>query len=324
VTETYYSPDFKVGDEFEAHTAEKHPEVSVGSTDFRIIIPALKVGDKALWQALKNDDGTINYFTTRDFNTSWPARTTDAEGYARAKQWAETIATLAAEETTAARIAKLKALLTSDLSPGIAGELLGFLSGHARKTQDAMLIDYIAGIPHDPMMPMSARTQADEAMLGLKPDEWRTSPARLKLLQSWMHNPPGRPDTGSIVAHLGLEAQRAVWPQEDFVGLVELAVRDKENTVSFKCFAVRSLYWVPKRYDTDVPAFEWLMKLLAETKEPQLQFTAARTLTDFPLDVSRQVRLEQAVNKLGNAEAKKHVDYILERLNRRPGPALVQ
>jgi len=63
---------------------------------------------------------------------------------------------------------------------------------------------------------------------------------------------------------------------------------------------------------------------LTHTKEPQLQFAAARTLTDFPLDVSRQVRLERAMNKLNNAEAKKHVDYILERRSRRPGPALVQ
>jgi len=320
VTAVHYSPDINVGETFEVMTTDDPPDPNTSD----VFVPAMKIGQRSLWAARKYPDGHIVGDYGFKVDIHWPAHVEDQENYTKAKHLTDLTVKITAETTSAARIAKVKELLHGDEPRAIVGWLIEKLGSHAHYAKDAELTEYLAAIPFDTTMPMIARTQADTALAGLRADTWRRSPERLKLLQSWMHNPPGRLDTGSIVAHFGSEAQRADWPQQDLIGLVDLAVRDPENQIGFKSYAVRCLKWVPGRYDDDKPAFEWLMKLLVETMEPELQFAAARTLTDFPLDVSRQVRLEQAVNKLGNAEAKKHVDWIIERLNRRPGPALVQ
>lgn len=323
VTKVLYSPAIQVGDKFEARSADKQPVASISVNEV-LVMPALKVGQRSLWMGHKYEQGNIAFVLGDRVGATWPAHVENRENYQLAADVAQLVVTLANKPTAAERVTTVKELLRTETQRDRLQWLIGLLTGYAERSKDQAVVDYLAAMPFDAAMPMAARTQADTAMAGLRADTWRRSPERLKLLQSWMHNPPGRPDTGSIVAHLGAEAQRAVWPQQELIGLVKLVISDPENQIDFKSYAVRCLKSVPHRYDSDVPAFEWLMKLLVETKEPDLQFAAARTLTDFPLDVSRQVRLEQAVNKLGNAEAKKHVDYILDL---RTGPrsrALVQ
>ncbi|MBX9790485.1 MAG: hypothetical protein K2Y37_16315 [Pirellulales bacterium] len=322
VTAVCYSPDINVGETFTVMTTDEPPVEALWFADD--LIPAMKTGQRSLWAARKYPDGHIVAYYGLTAEVKWPAHVEDQENFTKAKHLTDLTVKITAESTGAARVAKIKELLHEDEPRAIVGWLIEMLGQHARLAKDAELTNYLAAIPFDAAMPMIARVQADTALVDIRADTWRRSPERLKLLQSWMRNPPSLPDTGSIVAHFAHEAQGAVWPQSDLIGLVELAVRDPENDVNFKSFAVNCLRWIPKRYDDDKPAFEWLMKLLVETKEPRLQFAAARTLTEFRLDVLRQGRLERAVNRVGNSDAKKHVDWVIEFRNRRRNPALVQ
>ena len=295
-----------VGQEFRFGTANTWADlVRIEDAELKHVVPRLRKGETHLWLCFCGD-GQATICRTQNLEFIWPIPTTAKEEFAAAERLGKAIASVDAQATEAKALERLRELAVDEV-PEVGAWAIGALRYFGLYYHDEATRDFLRELLANQTLSITSQMALDEAMLAVDYDRWRASPEREPLYLHWVHDVEHAREAERVAHRLSIIAQHPKLEGFETPGpllrLVEAAIHNDRVSVELRAGHISTLIWIPRRYEDNEPAFDWLLTFLAHTNVPEFRLSAARVLANYPLDARRKSRLVKAAVGLNDVEA---------------------
>jgi hypothetical protein len=303
ITHVYCGTDKLVGNTFVA-PSPKSGEDNNGTS----IYPPVRLGEKGIWGLRAIDDKLYCVrFPLR--GAAWPAREGDST-YANATALAEVI-----EQVCKAESAEQLDLLRRyafDRIPQISVWAIHVMSLADPQDRARLFNDLISNIDS---LSIQGQAALDKVLSNIEDNPWRTSEARLALLNKWVSKATSKDDVALVLGRLDVAAQHSELEDKAILKLLETIIDNKGIPPAARLEGIRLVGFVAKRDKDDGLGFEYLVRIIKESDEENFKMIAAHSIKNF---VSIEGDRFSIVQSLRAQTTDKEVAYALEEALKHP------
>ena len=309
ISHVFRGPRRLIGNTFLVGTADIPPEGYDGT-----ITPRLNARENGLW-LLREIGDTIIHWRGSDLPIAWPARKGITPRYEQAHQLAEAIEQVLKEASEEKQLRLLEAYAV-DQTPEVSAWAVTVLGD---LTIDEQLAGFLKRLLRNEQVTVTGQVALDEALLKIEKRDWQRSPERLRLLKTWVSANLSRYEADRVFRRLDLLAQHPKYEgieQAELIDLVRTAIANQGLPLESRRHAHIIIGCIPRRYEDDAPAFEFLLDVIQHAREQELRLDAARALRWMSLDCGRRAKVAAVQESLQDEKLANALQKIVERVQK--------
>ena len=275
--------------------------------------PPLREGESGIW-LLRERGGTWRVTYDEYFGFDWPVRKGVHESFDRASEFALAVSRTAEAGGYRDRFERLKQYVNHPSSE-ISAWAVQVLSDHrAIRSEVASFLEEL--VANERELTLDAQLELDEALLRLSGEPWRGSDLRRKLVRRSVESELSADEAERLIRRLNFLVQQGTrwgFEQPQMLSLIDAAMQNDSLSTAQRCKLIESLLWIPRRHQDDSPGFEFLLSKLDKASAPEVRLSAASTLGHYRLDLTRQNRIYDALEKLQDPQVWRNVERWLDQ-----------